>query len=97
MLKTTYPRILKTSFSINQNTTTKKLIPEQPQDNVIHCVNLYLTYNCDTLSLDQQSSVMLLNLPCTLVLCQLSSYTQAAPKHWYVPCNCRSKINVLDI
>lgn len=74
----------------------KKLIPEQPQDKVIHCVNLYLTFNCDSLSRDQQSNVFLLTLPCTLVLCQPSSYTQASPKLWYVPYNYRSKFNILD-
>ena len=40
--------------------------------------NLHLTFNCDTLTRDQQPWVFLSQLPCTSVQCQLSPCTQGA-------------------
>ena len=46
--KNDFSTILSTNFSIIQNMTTKKRIPEQPQGKVVHFANLYLTFKCDT-------------------------------------------------
>jgi len=40
-------------------------------------INLYLTFNSDTLARDQQPSAFLSQLACSLVQCQLSPCTQA--------------------
>jgi hypothetical protein len=45
------------------------------------CINLSTTFNCNTLARDQQTSAFVPNLPCTLVPCLLSAYTQTALKH----------------
>jgi len=64
---------------------------------LIHCVNLYMTFNCDKLARDQQTSAFLPNLPCTLGPRHLSAHTQVALNHWCVHCYCRSKFYILYV